>query len=82
MLGGRADGFDPVAGVVEEIKTCRVPGAGIPEQVTWICSQSCDRCGMLGMRVTWRWRCFLCLIPRLRRQGDFSIRGNCWKPSQ
>ena len=34
LLVGRADGYDPVAGVVEEIKTCRVPAAAIPEQVS------------------------------------------------
>ncbi len=34
VLGGRADGYDPVAGVVEEIKTCRVPASAIPEQVS------------------------------------------------
>ena len=27
-LRGRADGYDPVAGVVEEIKTCRVQAGG------------------------------------------------------
>ncbi len=34
LLVGRADGYDPVAGLVEEIKTCRVPAAAIPEQVS------------------------------------------------
>jgi DNA excision repair protein ERCC-2 len=34
VLGGRADGYDPVAGVVEEIKTCRVPASAIPGQVS------------------------------------------------
>ena len=33
-LRGRADGYDPKQGVVEEIKTCRVAAASIPEQVT------------------------------------------------
>ena len=33
-LRGRADGYDPVAGVVEEIKTCRVQASAIPEAVT------------------------------------------------
>lgn len=33
-LRGRADGFDPAAGLVEEIKTCRVDPAGIPEALT------------------------------------------------
>jgi DNA excision repair protein ERCC-2 len=32
-LRGRADGFDPVQGLVEEIKTCRVDPASIPEAV-------------------------------------------------
>src|SRR6056297_718911 len=30
---GRADGYDPEAGVVEEIKTCRVPPSSIPPDV-------------------------------------------------
>ena len=33
-LRGRADGYDPKQGVVEEIKTCRVSAASIPEAVT------------------------------------------------
>ncbi len=32
-LRGRADGFDPEAGLVEEIKTCRVPPDTIPPSV-------------------------------------------------
>jgi DNA excision repair protein ERCC-2 len=32
-LRGRADGFDPEQGLVEEIKTCRVPPDSIPEAV-------------------------------------------------
>ena len=34
ILRGRADGYDPAAGVVEEIKTCRVQAGAIPEAVT------------------------------------------------
>jgi DNA excision repair protein ERCC-2 len=34
LLRGRADGFDPEARVVEEIKTCRVPANRIPESVS------------------------------------------------
>lgn len=37
-LRGRADGYDPLAGVVEEIKTCRVDPVNIPlavEQLHW-----------------------------------------------
>lgn len=34
LLKGRADGYDPEQGVVEEIKTCRVPTSAIPESVT------------------------------------------------
>ena len=34
LLRGRADGYDPEAGVVEEIKTCRVRPEVIPESVT------------------------------------------------
>jgi DNA excision repair protein ERCC-2 len=33
-LRGRADGYDPVAGMVEEIKTCRVRPAAIPAAVS------------------------------------------------
>jgi DNA excision repair protein ERCC-2 len=33
-LRGRADGFDPEQGLVEEIKTCRVPAASIPAAVS------------------------------------------------
>ena len=33
-LRGRADGYDPQAGYVEEIKTCRVDVELIPEQVS------------------------------------------------
>jgi DNA excision repair protein ERCC-2 len=33
LLRGRADGYDPAAAVVEEIKTCRVDPALIPEAV-------------------------------------------------
>jgi DNA excision repair protein ERCC-2 len=33
-LRGRADGYDPQQALVEEIKTCRVPPASIPEAVT------------------------------------------------
>lgn len=33
-LRGRADGYDPSQGMVEEIKTCRVDPAAIPEAVT------------------------------------------------
>src|SRR5690606_39813208 len=32
-LRGRADGFDPERGLVEEIKTCRIPVAAIPAPV-------------------------------------------------
>src|SRR5512137_2532936 len=32
-LRGRADGYDPEQGLVEEIKTCRVPADSIPEPV-------------------------------------------------
>ena len=34
QLRGRADGYDPERGLVEEIKTCRVDPAGIPVAVT------------------------------------------------
>jgi DNA excision repair protein ERCC-2 len=34
LLRGRADGYDPDVGLVEEIKTCRVNPAIIPETVT------------------------------------------------
>ena len=34
LLRGRADGYDPEAGVVEEIKTCRVRPESIPESIT------------------------------------------------
>jgi DNA excision repair protein ERCC-2 len=34
LLRGRADGYDPVAGLVEEIKTCRVNPAQIPASVS------------------------------------------------
>jgi DNA excision repair protein ERCC-2 len=34
ILRGRADGYDPAAGIVEEIKTCRVQAGAIPEAVT------------------------------------------------
>jgi DNA excision repair protein ERCC-2 len=34
LLRGRADGFDSQQGLVEEIKTCRVPAQTIPEHVT------------------------------------------------
>jgi len=34
LLRGRADGYDPAEGVVEEIKTCRVPAGSIPESVS------------------------------------------------
>ena len=33
LLRGRADGYDPELAMVEEIKTCRVPFADIPESV-------------------------------------------------
>lgn len=33
-LRGRADGYDPQQAMVEEIKTCRVPPASIPDPVT------------------------------------------------
>ena len=33
ILRGRADGYDPAQGLVEEIKTCRVDPAGIPAAV-------------------------------------------------
>ena len=36
VLRGRADGYDPVAGVVEEIKTCRVSPESIPESVVQV----------------------------------------------
>ena len=34
LLRGRADGYDPHQGMVEEIKTCRIPFADIPESVS------------------------------------------------
>lgn len=34
QLRGRADGFDPATGLVEEIKTCRVDPASIPPEVS------------------------------------------------
>ncbi len=33
-IRGRADGYDPAEGLVEEIKTCRVPAAAIPAAIT------------------------------------------------
>ena len=33
-IRGRADGYDPHLGLVEEIKTCRVPARAIPDEVT------------------------------------------------
>jgi len=34
VLRGRADGYDPEAGMVEEIKTCRIQPGSIPESIT------------------------------------------------
>lgn len=34
LLRGRADGYDPESGIVEEIKTCRVRPESIPESIT------------------------------------------------
>ncbi|MBT4519595.1 MAG: ATP-dependent DNA helicase [Halieaceae bacterium] len=34
LLRGRADGYDSAQGMVEEIKTCRVPAESIPESVS------------------------------------------------
>lgn len=34
LIRGRADGYDAQQGLVEEIKTCRVPAQAIPEAVT------------------------------------------------
>jgi len=63
LLRGRADGFDPVAGLVEEIKTCRVTPDSIPLPVqdlhlaqgriyAAIIAQAEDLPG-LQVRVTW-----------------------------
>ncbi|MAT93864.1 MAG: ATP-dependent DNA helicase [Halioglobus sp.] len=63
LLRGRADGYDPDAGLVEEIKTCRVPADAIPAAVAdlhlaqgtlyaAIIAQQ-EGVGALRVRVTW-----------------------------
>lgn len=63
ILRGRADGFDPEQGLVEEIKTCRVAPENIPASVAelhlaqgrlyaaMIAAQG--DCDVLAVRVTW-----------------------------
>ena len=62
-LRGRADGFDPQQGLVEEIKTCRVPPDSIPDEIArlhlaqgrlyaaMIATE--QRIEQLAVRVTW-----------------------------
>lgn len=62
-IRGRADGFDPTQGIVEEIKTCRVPAAAIPPEVTRLhlaqgriyaaLIAAREDCDALRVRLTW-----------------------------
>ncbi len=62
-IRGRADGYDPERGLVEEIKTCRVPADSIPEAVTRLhlaqgriyaaLIAAREECEALTVRLTW-----------------------------